>query len=174
MEDKRGTKHARSPSKEGSPSPDGAKTPPPAPSRSPPPLTSLPEVSSHCPHSPMWEQGGSSEKALVVDLSSSSDEGDLITDVTRDEAFVRRLFGDLNREVLGPLGDAKIIILSNSDEEEEVREEKAANAETVPSSAARSPASSASTDNADGTYKSNTPNRAIGGCSSDGEEAGLP
>jgi hypothetical protein len=31
MEDKRGTKRARSPSKEGSSSPNGAKTPPPAP-----------------------------------------------------------------------------------------------------------------------------------------------
>jgi hypothetical protein len=74
MEDKRGTKHARSPSKEGSPSPDGTETPPPAPSGSPPPLTSPSEVSSHCRRSPMWEQRGSSGKTLVVDLSSSSDE----------------------------------------------------------------------------------------------------
>jgi hypothetical protein len=56
----------------------------------------------------------------VVDLSSSSDDGDLITDVSRDEEFTRRLFGDLNRDVLGSPGDVKIIILSDSDEEEEV------------------------------------------------------
>jgi hypothetical protein len=56
----------------------------------------------------------------VVDLSSSSDDGDLITDVSRDEEFTRRLFGDLNRDVLGSHGDVKIIILSDSDEEEEV------------------------------------------------------
>jgi hypothetical protein len=69
----------------------------------------------------VWEQGGSSGKVPVVDLSSSSDEGDLITDVSRDEEFVRRLFGDLNYDVLGPPGDGKIIILSDSDEEEDAR-----------------------------------------------------
>jgi hypothetical protein len=56
----------------------------------------------------------------VVDLSSSSDDGDLITDVSRDEEFTTRLFGDLNRDVLGSPDDVKIIILSDSDEEEEV------------------------------------------------------
>jgi hypothetical protein len=56
----------------------------------------------------------------VVDLSSSSDDGDLITDVSRDEEFTRRLFGDLNCDVLGSPDDVKIIILSDSDEEEEV------------------------------------------------------
>jgi hypothetical protein len=79
------------PSKEGSPSPDGAKTPLPALSGSPPPLKSLLEVSSCCPRSPVWEQGGSSVKAKVVDLSSPSDEGDLIANVSRDEEFARRL-----------------------------------------------------------------------------------
>jgi hypothetical protein len=59
---------------------------------------------------------GSSRKAPMVDLSSSSDEGDLITDVSRDEEFARRLFDDLNRDVLGPPGDDKIIILSDFDE----------------------------------------------------------
>jgi hypothetical protein len=49
MEDKRGTKRARSPSKEGSPSPSDAKTPPLAPFGSPPPLTSPSKVSSRCP-----------------------------------------------------------------------------------------------------------------------------
>jgi hypothetical protein len=62
----------------------------------------------------------------VVDLSLFSDERDLIADVSRDEVFVRRLFGDLNRDVLGPPDDGKIIILSDSDKEEEVREEKVA------------------------------------------------
>jgi hypothetical protein len=167
MEDRRGTEHARSPSKEGSPSPDGAKTPPPTPSGPPPLLTSPSEVSSRCPHSPVWEQGGSFGKAPVVDLSSSSDERDLIADVSWDEDFARRFFGDLNRDVLGPPGDSKIIILSDSDEEEEVREEK-------PAYAKRSPAPTASVDDTDGTYKSNTPDRVIGGCSSSGDKAGLP
>jgi hypothetical protein len=55
----------------------------------------------------------------VVDLSSSFDEEGLIADVSRDEEFTGRLFGDLNRDILGSSGDGKIIILSDSDEEEE-------------------------------------------------------
>jgi hypothetical protein len=106
----------------------------------------------------------------VVYLSSSFDEGDLIADISQDEAFARRLFDDLNRDVLGPLGDRKIIILSDSDEEDEVHEEKAVDVEDVPSSTVRSPASTAT---ADGTYKSNTPDRATSGCSSSGDEVGL-
>jgi hypothetical protein len=94
----------------------------------------------------MWEQGGSSEKASVVDLSLSSDEGDLIANVSRDEEFIRRLFGDLNRYILRPPDDGKIIILSDFEEEEEGREEKTTDAESVPSSAARSLASTAFAD----------------------------
>jgi hypothetical protein len=67
----------------------------------------------------MWEQGGSSRKSPVVDLSSSYDERDLITDVSQDEEFTRIIFGDLNNNFLGLPGDGKIIILSDSDEEEE-------------------------------------------------------
>jgi hypothetical protein len=166
MEDKRGTKHARSPSKEGSPSLDGAKTPPSTPSGSPPPLTSPSEVSSRRPHSPVLEQGGSSRKTPVVDLSSSSDEENIIADVSRDDVFVRRLCCDLNCDVLGPSGDDKIIILSDSDEEEEVHEEKVIDTEAAPSFVVRSPASTASANDADGTYKSNTLDRATCGCSS--------
>jgi hypothetical protein len=55
-----------------------------------------------------------------------------------------------------------------------VRKEKAADTEAAPSSAARSLAPTAFTDNADGTYKSKTFDRAINGCSSDGDKAGLP
>jgi hypothetical protein len=46
----------------------------------------------------------------VVDLSSPSDEEYLIVHVSRDEEFTRRLFGDLNRDILGPPDDDKIII----------------------------------------------------------------
>jgi hypothetical protein len=35
--------------------------------------------------------------------------------------FARWLFGDLNRDVLGPPGDGKVIILSGSNKEEEAR-----------------------------------------------------
>jgi hypothetical protein len=85
------------------------------------------EVSSHCYHSPVIEQGRPSEKIPVVDLSSSSDEEDLILDTSRDEEFAKRLLSNLNRELLWPPIDGKVFILSDSNEEkEEVREEEAA------------------------------------------------
>jgi hypothetical protein len=146
MEDKRDTKHARFSSKEGSPSPDSAKTPSSAPSGSPLPLTSPSEVSSCCPRSLVWKQGGSSRKTLVVDLSSSSDEKDLITNVSQDEDLPLRLFGDLNRDILGSPGDGKIIILSDSNEEEKMYEKKVIDVEAVPSSAVRFSASTTSVD----------------------------
>jgi hypothetical protein len=116
----------------------------------------------------VWEQGESFEKAPVVDLSSSSDEEDLIVDVSHDEEFARRLFGDLNRDFLGPPDDSKIIILSDSDEEEEeVSEEKTTDIKAMPSSAARSPAPTASTNDVDGADKCDTPDWVIGSSSSD-------
>jgi hypothetical protein len=54
-------------------------------------------------------------------------------------------FGDLNRDVLGPLDYGKIIILSDSDEEEEdVHEKKTTSTEDAATSAAVNPASTAS------------------------------
>jgi hypothetical protein len=151
MKDKRGIKRSRFPSKEGSPSPSDIKTPPPVPSGSPPPPGSPSEISSRRLCSPVFEQGSQdpSGKASVMDLSSSSDEGDLIADVSRNEEFARRLFGDLNCDVLGPPGDGKIIIFSDSDEEEEeVREEKTTGTEDAATFAAANPASTAFADNA--------------------------
>jgi hypothetical protein len=101
MEDKRGIKLSRSPSKEGIPSPSDTKTPPLAPSGSPPPLGFPSEISSHCRYLPVFEQGAALERLQWW-----------ITDVSWDEAFAIRLFGDLNHDVLGPPGDGKIIILS--------------------------------------------------------------
>jgi hypothetical protein len=86
----------------------------------------------------------------------------------------QKVFGDLNHDILLLPSNDKIIILSDFDEEEEVREEKAADVEATPSSAARSPAPTASAVDVDGTYKSNTPDQVTGGSSSDGDEAGLP
>jgi hypothetical protein len=86
----------------------------------------------------------------VVDLSSASDEGDPILDTSRDFEFTQRLFGELNCSLLGPPGDGKIIILSDSDKEkEEVCEEKSTGAEDATASAAINPASTASADDAD-------------------------
>jgi hypothetical protein len=110
----------------------------------------------------------------MVDLSSSSDDGDLIADVSWDEVLTRRLFGDLNHDVLGPPGNGKIIILSDFDEEEEVHEKNVADAEAAPSSVVRSPVPTTSANNVDGTYKSNTPDWMTCSCSSGEDEAGLP
>jgi hypothetical protein len=110
----------------------------------------------------------------VADLSSSSNEECLIADMSHDEEFARRLFGDLNHDFLGPLSDGKIIILSDSDEkEEEVCEEKTVDIETMTSSAARSPTPTTSTVDVDDTDKGDAPDRVIGDSSSSGDEAGL-
>jgi hypothetical protein len=64
----------------------------------------------------MFEQGGPSGKALVVDMSASSDEEDLIPNTSHDFEFAQRLYDELNRDLLGLPDDGKIIILSDSDE----------------------------------------------------------
>jgi hypothetical protein len=174
MEDKRGTKRSRSPSKEGSSSSSGGLTPPPVLSGSPSPPGSPSEISSRRPCSSVFEQGGPSEKIPVVDLSSSSDGKGLILDTSWDEEFAKRLFGDLNHSVLGPPGDDKVIIPSDSDEEEEVREEDVIDAKATPSSAVKSPAPTASADDVDDADKCRSPDRAIGDSSGGGDEASSP
>jgi hypothetical protein len=107
----------------------------------------------------VFEQGGPSEKAPVIDLSSSSDEEDFIADTSHDFEFTQRLYGELNRDLLGPSGDDKVIILSNSNEDkEEVRKEKFADAEDAATSAAVNLVSTTSADDT-GTLaeKSSTP-----------------
>jgi hypothetical protein len=43
----------------------------------------------------------------------------LVVDTSRDEEFPRNLFSDLNRDILGPPGDGKIIIIDDSDDNDE-------------------------------------------------------
>jgi hypothetical protein len=90
----------------------------PSGSLSPPGFPS--EISSCHPYSPVFEQGGSSGKALMIDLPLSSNEENFIADTSHDADFARKLFGDLNCNNLGPLGDGKVNILDDSDEEKEV------------------------------------------------------
>jgi hypothetical protein len=118
----------------------------------------------------------------MVDLSSYLDEECLIPDTSWDEEFAKRLFDGLNRDILGPPSDGKVIILSNSDEEEEVREEIAANTNVAPSATVKSSAPTASAtdanedpkrmqdDNSDGL----APDHEIGNSGSDGDEVGSP
>jgi hypothetical protein len=121
----------------------------------------------------------------VIDLSSSSNEEDLIVNTSRDEELTRSLLGDLNRTILGPPDDGKIIILSNSDEEEEeeeeVHEEKTTGTKDATTYAAVNPASTASTDTEDapmGVKNDNrddrTPDQEADGNSSRGDDARLP
>jgi hypothetical protein len=55
----------------------------------------------------------------MIDLSSSLDEEDLIAATSHDFEFAQRLFGELNRAVLGPPGDGKVIVFDDSNEEKE-------------------------------------------------------
>jgi hypothetical protein len=88
-----------------------------------------------------------------VDLALSSGEEDFVADTSRDEEFARKLFGDLNRDILGPPGDGKIIVISDSDDEDETHEDTAVNAEAAPPSAANSADSPTSTSDVDKTLE---------------------
>jgi hypothetical protein len=136
MEDKRATKRECSPSTGGSPLPGDAKTPPPTPSESPPPPGSPSVASSRRPCSLVFEQGNASEKIPMLKPSS------FIVDTSRDEELPRKLFGDVNRDILMPPGDGKIIIIDDSDDNDEAQEEKTADIEstTAPTSADDAPA----------------------------------
>jgi hypothetical protein len=144
MEDKRGTKRERSPSVEGSLLPGDAETTPPAPSGSPPPSGSLLVASLCRPCSLVFEQGNASGKSSMLDPSS------FIADTSHDEEIARKLFGDLNHDILGPLGDGKIIILDDSDDDGEAQEETTAEIESTaaPASADDAP-TEAKIDNSD-------------------------
>jgi hypothetical protein len=116
MEDKKGIKHERSPSAEGILLPDDAKTPMLVPSGCPPPPGSLSDVSSRRRCSSLFEQGSASGATPVSGPSS------LVVDTSRDEEFARKLFGDLNRDILRPPGDGKIIIIDDSNDDDEAQE----------------------------------------------------
>jgi hypothetical protein len=105
--------------------PGDVETPPPVPSGSPPPLRSLSVASSRHPCSLVFEQGNASGKIPMLKPSS------FIVDTSRDEEIGRKLFGDLNRDILGPPGDGTIIILDDSDDGGEAQEEKTAEIEST-------------------------------------------
>jgi hypothetical protein len=106
---------------------------------------------------------GGSGKAPIIDLSSSSDEEDLIAATSHDFEFAQRLFGELNRVVLGPPGDNKIIVISDSDEEE-AHEKKTTDTKDVAASATVNLTSNASADADD----------ALAGAKNDNSDAQVP
>jgi hypothetical protein len=91
------------------------------------------------------EQGGASGATLASIPSS------LVVHTSRDEEFARKLFGDLNHDILGPLGDGKIIIIDDSDDDDEAQEEGTTGIDptTVPASAADAPAGTSVTNSDD-------------------------
>jgi hypothetical protein len=169
MEDKKNLKRPRSPSDEGSSSPTKASTPPPSHSGSPPPIQTPPETSSRRLCLPPCEQGGPSEPVPIVDLASSSGEEDSVVDTSRDEELAKKLFGDLNRDILGPPGDGKIIVISDSVDEDETHEGTVVNVEAAPPSAANSTDSPTSAPDADETPDGVSDDNADGG-----DKAGSP
>jgi hypothetical protein len=165
MEDKRGIQREHSPSAEGSPSPDDAETPPLVPSGSPPPPGSPSIVSSCHPCSPVFEQGNASEKIPMIDPSS------FIVDPSRDEELTRKLFGDLNYDILGPPGDGKIIILDGSDDDDEAQEEKTAG---IKSTAAPASTDDAPTEAKVGNSDDQGPDQKADGSDDSGRSANDP
>jgi hypothetical protein len=131
----------------------------------------------------VFEQGGPSGNIPVIDLSSSSGEENFIVDATRHFEFAQKVFGELNRDVLGPPGDGRVIILDDSEEEEEVHEEDTVNTAATPSAAVRRPLTlAASPADADEDPRA-TPNDSSDGLilgpkmgkdSDGGDEAGAP
>jgi hypothetical protein len=81
----------------------------------------------------------------MIDLSLSSDEENFIADTSYDTEFARKLFGDLNCDILGPPGDGKVIILDDSDEEKEASDEKTVGTKLTATSAAVNSMPTAST-----------------------------
>jgi hypothetical protein len=87
----------------------------------------------------MFEQGNTSGKTLMIDPSS------FIVDTSRDAELARKLFSDLNHDILGPPGDDKIIILNDSDDDIEAQEEKIVDIESTATPASADPTLSAPT-----------------------------
>jgi hypothetical protein len=104
-----------------------------------------------------------------VDLELSSGEDESIVDTSRDEEFARKLFGDLNRDILGPPGDSKIIVISDSDDDDETHEDAVVNAEAAPPSATNSADSPISASDVD-----ETPDGVSNDSAEGGDKAGSP
>jgi hypothetical protein len=81
----------------------------------------------------------------MIDLSSPSDEEGFVADTSRVFEFTQRLYAELNRDFLGPVGDDKVIILSDSDEEQEEACEKSVGGEDAVVSTAVNTVSTTST-----------------------------
>jgi hypothetical protein len=116
----------------------------------------------------MDASGVPSEGFPAVSLVNDDEDWDA-PDTLWDEEIAGKLFGDLNRDLLGPLGDDNVIVISDSDEGEQ--EEDHADIDVVPSSLRVPPVPFTSTTDNDGT-----PDRVQDNCSGgrSNDEAGTP
>jgi hypothetical protein len=76
----------------------------------------------------------------------------LVVDTSRDEEFAKKLFGDLNCDILGPPGDDKIIIIDDSDDDDDEAQEEGMTSidpMAVPASAADAPTGTSVTNSDD-------------------------
>jgi hypothetical protein len=122
-------------------------------------------ASSLCPYSLVFEQGNASRKNPMFDHSSFT------VDTSRDEELIRKLFGDLNRDILGPPGDGKIIILDDSDDDGEAQEEKTTD---IKSKATPASADDAPTKARIGNSDDQMPDQEADGGDNNGRSAGDP
>jgi nitrate reductase NapAB chaperone NapD len=114
-----------------------------------PPLAFLSEDSSQGPPLAIEVHDEPSEGSLVVILDSEDEDKDWdAPDTSQHEEIARNLFNDLNRDLLGPLGDGKVIIVNDSNEEK--HEDDHANADAAPYSLRVYPTPSASATDCDG------------------------
>ncbi len=99
------------------------------------------------------------------------DPSSFIVDTSRDEELTRKLFGDLNHDILEPPGDGRIIILYDSDDDGEAQEETTAEIESsvAPASTNDAPVE-ARIDNSD----DQGPNQDADGGDNNGHNAGDP
>jgi tagatose-1,6-bisphosphate aldolase len=113
----------------------------------------------------VFEQGNTSEKIPMLETSS------FIVDTSCDEELTKKVFGDLNRDILEPPRDGKIIVLYDSDDDEEAQEEKAAEIESTatPASADDAPAE-ARIDNSN----DQRPNQEVDGSNNSGRSTSDP
>jgi hypothetical protein len=84
----------------------------------------------------MFEQGSASGATPVSSASL------LVVDTSCNEEFARKLFGDLNRDILRPPSDGKIIIINDSDDEAQEEGTTDIDPTAGPASAADAPAGS--------------------------------
>jgi hypothetical protein len=113
----------------------------------------------------VFEQGNASGKIPMIDPSS------FIVDPSHDEELTRKLFGDLNYDILGPPGDGKIIILDGSDDDDEAQEEKTAG---IKSTAAPASTDDAPTEAKVGNSDDQGPDQKADGSDDSGRSANDP